>query len=86
MRVCYLWCGLCLYHYRLKEWPRKQHEYQSTCLLTVTHEENEVRVLHNNIESSGEKHVTQYEFKAKILIYNMDCLVAVLGKILACEN
>jgi len=31
---------------------------QSTGLLVVTHKQNEI--LHNNIESSREKHITQY--------------------------
>lgn len=48
--------GSCLC--RLKQWPHKQPQHRSACLLILTHEQNEV--LHVSIESSIDKHIAQY--------------------------
>jgi len=44
-----------------------QHQYHSTSLLFVTHEQNEI--MQNNIELSRDKHVAQYLFEAIILTF-----------------
>ena len=36
-----VWCGIFFVLLKIKNWPRKQHEYQSACSLAVTHEQNE---------------------------------------------
>jgi len=43
---------------RLKQWPYKQHQYGSTRLPVVTHQQNEI--MHNNTDSSREKHTAQH--------------------------
>jgi len=49
----------------LEQWPHRQHQYHSTCLLFVTHEQNEI--MQNNIESSRDKHVAQYLFEEIVM-------------------
>ena len=55
----------------LKQWPHKQHQFLSSCLL-VSHEQNEI--LQNNIESSRERQTVQYYFNSIILSNNSDRL------------
>jgi hypothetical protein len=67
--VMSVYCGHCLYHCMIqaqfcssfkhndKQWPHKQHENHSTCVL-VTYGQNEI--LPNDAESSKEKYIAQY--------------------------
>lgn len=49
----------------LRQWPHKQHQYRSTCLLILTQEINEM--LDDNIELPMKKRIAQYQFKVIIL-------------------
>jgi hypothetical protein len=59
-------------HFTFNQWPHKQHQHNSTCFIVLTQKKN--KILRNIIESSKEKHVAQYLFKAIIFCNNNDRL------------